>query len=77
MEWDTYWNTLLDKKKLRFKVNEMNQVDMLLGNEIRIEEICHQIFMDYLEWRNDLEKIKQSFLKLLKDLKVFICNATG
>lgn len=69
MEWETYWNMLLDKKKLRLKVNEMNQVDMLLGNEIRVEEICHQIFIDYLEWRNDLEKIKQSFFHIIEGFK--------
>ncbi|MDE7445436.1 MAG: hypothetical protein K2N15_07035 [Lachnospiraceae bacterium] len=69
MEWDTYWNTLLDNKKLRSKVSELNQADALLGNEIGIEEICRQIFEDYVEWRKDLEKIKQGFLEIIEGFK--------
>jgi hypothetical protein len=32
MEWEAFWDTLLDEHKLRRKVEEMDQVDALKGH---------------------------------------------
>lgn len=69
IDWQVYWDNLLETKKVKGKVLEMNQTDDGLGNTMKIEEICHQIFMDYPDWCNNLEEIKHSFLKVIDSIQ--------
>lgn len=67
MDWETYWASLL-KKKLGAKVKEMNQADIARGNTQTIEDICHQIYLDYLDWCNKLQEIKKDLVEELGNL---------
>ena len=55
MEWEAFWDTLLDEHKLRRKVEEMDQVDALKGHTTNTKEICHCIYDDYSMWREECE----------------------
>ena len=68
MSWESYWLTLLTTKKLKEKVEEMNQVDKQLGNLVTIEEICHEIYNDYASWKENLKAIKKDFLNEIDTL---------
>lgn len=68
MEWEDYWSRLLKEKKLLSKVNEMDQADELLENQVKIEEICHQIYDDYKVWREELKETREEFLRLIGGL---------
>lgn len=66
MDWESYWKTFIIEKKCQNKIYEMDAVDEALGNEWRIETICHKIYEDYeLNLHGQLEKVRQDFLKLL------------
>jgi len=67
MSWEVYWSELLRDKKLTEKVDEMNQVDKQLGNSTTIEDICHQIYDDYANWKKNLEDIRSLLLKEIED----------
>lgn len=49
MEWETYWEALIEKKKLRPRIEELDQIDQLRGNNFTTKEICHKIFDNYHE----------------------------
>lgn len=66
MEWEAFWNTLLDKHKLRRKVEEMDQVDRVKGHTTNIKEICHCIYDDYSLWRDEWEKKKDEIWKIIE-----------
>lgn len=66
MDWEIYWKEFIKKKKCQNKIHEMDAVDEAMGNGWRIETICHRIFDDYENgFRDELEKVRQDFLKLL------------
>lgn len=66
MDWENYWNTFITKEKCQNKIFEMDAVDEALGNEWRIETICHRIYEDYEKnFRPHLENVRQDFLKIL------------
>ncbi len=66
MDWDIYWNTLIEEKKLTTKIEELDQVDKIRGNSFTTETICHKIYDNYFEeWKPHLEVVKQDFLKLI------------
>lgn len=69
VEWERFWSDLVEEKKLKGKILEMNQADVALGNTMMIEEICHQIFEDYQEWYQNLEKVKKEFLRIIDELQ--------
>lgn len=69
MEWEQFWNSLLDEHKLRLKVEEMNQVDRIKGNENNIEEICHCIYDDYTTWRDSCEKVKNELWNVIEQFQ--------
>lgn len=69
LDWETYWEGLVEKKKLKGKILEMNQADASLGNTMQIEEICHQIFEDYKEWRQNLKAVKVEFLHIIDKIQ--------
>lgn len=66
MEWETFWNMLLDKHKLRHKVEEMDLVDAAKGHTINTKEICHCIYDDYSLWRNECAKRKDDIWKIIE-----------
>lgn len=65
--WSQYWQEFLEHKKLENFVSEMNEVDELLGNTVRIEDICFKIYEDYQgKWKDHLEQVRADFLKMLE-----------
>ncbi|MCI8927858.1 MAG: hypothetical protein HFI97_09410 [Lachnospiraceae bacterium] len=66
MEWEAFWDTLLDEHKLRRKVEEMDQVDALKGHTTNTKEICHCIYDDYSMWREECEKRKDEIWKIIE-----------
>lgn len=69
MEWEEFWNTLLDERKLRLKVAEMDQVDDAKGHIIKTEEICHHIYDDYSLWKSKCEDIKKDIWDIIEKFK--------
>lgn len=67
MEWEAFWNALLDKHKLRRKVEEMDQVDAVKGHTTNTKEICHCIYDDYSLWRGECEKRKDDLWKIIEE----------
>lgn len=66
MEWETYWEALIEKKKLRPRIEELDQIDQLRGNNFTTKEICHKIFDNYHEeMKPHLEQVRQDFSKLI------------
>lgn len=68
MEWELFWNQLLDEHKLRETVKEMNQVDQARSGTIRIEQICHRIFDEYDCWKETYERIRDDFWKTIEPI---------
>lgn len=67
--WRQYWQEFLDLRKLKNFVSEMNEVDELLGNAVRIEDICRKIYEDYQgNWKDHLERVRADFLRMLEKL---------
>ena len=66
MEWELFWNTLLEEQKLKQKVLEMDQVDEAKGHTSRTKDICHLIYNDYISWRNECEKVKDELWKVIE-----------
>ena len=66
MEWEAFWDTLLDEHKLRRKVEEMDQVDALKGHTTNTKEISHCIYDDYSMWREECEKRKDEIWKIIE-----------
>ncbi len=55
MEWKDFWHSLLDKQKLRQKVAEMDEVDRVKNHSVFTEEICHCIYTDYEQLKQELK----------------------
>lgn len=67
MEWEEYWRCLLEKKKLRMRIDEMNQADEAQNRSFRIEDICHRIYDDYQNrWKQSLEDAKVEFQRIIE-----------
>ncbi|MDE7351834.1 MAG: hypothetical protein K2O06_02100 [Acetatifactor sp.] len=66
MEWDTFWDTLLDEHKLRHKVIELDAVDAAKGHTINTKEICRCIYDDYSSWRNECEKQRAALWEIIQ-----------
>ena len=58
MEWEELWQKL-QKKSVGKKIVEMNSAYEKLGSNISIEEICHGIFDDYEQIRQELDATKR------------------
>ena len=72
MEWETYWEALIEKKKLRPRIEELDQIDQLRGNNFTTKEICHKIFDNYHEeMKPHLEQVRQDFLKLIDQFQEY------
>lgn len=65
MEWDDYWRGLLADNKIKNKVCEIDNVDEEIHGEKKIEKICHCIYNDYDELKEELEKVRQDLLLLI------------
>ena len=65
MEWEVFWNLLLDKQRLRQKVVEMDEVDRAKNHVAFTEEICHCIYNDYAILKQDLEVVKKDIWDIL------------
>ncbi len=68
MEWEEYWEWLLSEKKYTLLVEEMDEADKSTGKETT-EKICHEIYIDYGEWRKHLSKVKDDFLHIIENLQ--------
>lgn len=68
MEWERFWNQLLDEHKLRGMVEDMNQVDLVKTGTTCIEQICHQIFDKYDSWKANCENVRNDFWKLIEPI---------
>ena len=68
MEWEHFWNQLLDEHKLRSKVNDMNQVDLVKNGAPCIEQICHQIYDEYDSLKDHYEQIRDDFWKIIETI---------
>lgn len=68
MEWEHFWNQLLDEHKLRSKVNDMNQVDLVKNGALCIEQICHQIYDEYDSLKDHYEQIRDDFWKIIETI---------
>lgn len=67
MDWERYWENLLEEKRLRARIDEMNQVDEMRGSSFRIKDICHRIYDDYQNrWGQELEETKVKFQKIIE-----------
>ena len=61
MEWESYWDNLIEKKKLRPRLDELDELDKARCNPYTTEQICHKIYDDYYRiWR---PKWKQVILR--------------
>lgn len=70
MDWDIYWEKLVQNKRLAQKIEDLNQVDKLRKNDFTTEKICHTIYDNYFkEWKPHLEEVKSEFLKLIDQFK--------
>ena len=67
MDWKQFWNELLERHKLRDIVQQMNEVDLAMGSGQTIEEICHQIYLDYNRWKTTCEKVKNDFWRVVEE----------
>lgn len=68
--WSQYWQEFLEQRKLENFVREMNEVDELLGNPVRIEDICHKIYEDYQgTWKKHLEQVRVELLRMLEEFQ--------
>lgn len=47
MEWESYWDNLIEKKKLRPRLDELDELDKARCNPYTTEQICHKIYDDY------------------------------
>ena len=70
MDWEEYWKCLLDKKKLKARIEEMNQADEVQNRSLRMADICHMIYDDYQNsWREKLDKTKIEFQHLIEEFQ--------
>ena len=70
MDWEEYWKCLLDKKKLKALIQEMNQADEVQNRSLRMADICHMIYDDYQNsWREKLDKTKIEFQHLIEEFQ--------
>ena len=74
MEWEHFWNQLLDEHKLRSKVNDMNQVDLVKNGAPCIEQICHQIYDEYDSLKDHYEQIRDDFWKIISSNNRYDCK---
>ena len=44
MEWESYWDNLIEKKKLRPRLDELDELDKARCNPYTTEQICHKIY---------------------------------
>ena len=66
MEWNEYWNKLITEKKLRSIIAEIDEVDGDKNSECSIEQICHGIYDEYIEYAKHLEKVRIELLKVIE-----------
>ena len=67
MDWEGYWENLLEKKKLKARVDEMDQADQARNSSFRIEDICRKIYDNYQSrWRRELEEAKVEFQRIIE-----------
>lgn len=66
MEWESYWEQLICEKKLQDKVNNMDVIDRERDGKTRIKDICHDIYNDYDNYCEELEKIRMDLLKMVE-----------
>lgn len=66
MEWEELWDSLLDKQKLRQKIMEMDQVDQAKNHAVFTKEICHSIYTDYSNFKENLERVKEDIWSILE-----------
>lgn len=68
-EWDTWWEKYLTEKKLRKKVEELDQVDQLDGLEPLTKKICYEVYYNYDTIEKEREAIKKELINELGQLE--------
>lgn len=58
-DWDDFWISFLDYKKLNTKISELNTID----DSEKTESICRKIYYQYDEYKEILEKIRRMFVQ--------------
>lgn len=59
---------LITSEKISGKVKDMNEIDMDLKGRHCIENICHDIYNDYIIYQTKLEKIKYELLSQIEKI---------
>lgn len=65
MEWKEYWNNLIIEKKLQNMVHSMDEIDQMEFGQYKIEDICRSIFMEYEDYRRELENVRKNLLEII------------
>ncbi len=66
MGWNEYWSDLLTNKKLKNTIEEINEIDLEKYGELKVENICHNIYDEYGEYKKHLESVRQELLKVIE-----------
>lgn len=70
MEWESYWNNLIEKKKLRPRLDELDELDKARCNPYTTEQICHKIYDDYYRiWRPKWKQVRDHFWELVEQFQ--------
>ena len=70
MEWESYWDNLIEKKKLRPRLDELDELDKARCNPYTTEQICHKIYDDYYRiWRPKWKQVRDHFLELVEQFQ--------
>lgn len=68
-EWQEWWQTFLKDNRLQEKVHELDEVDVLNGNEAQTEKICYEVYHNYDTIKKDLEEVKKELINTLGQLE--------
>ena len=70
MEWESYWDNLIEKKKLRPRLDELDELDKARCNPYTTEQICHKIYDDYYRiWRPKWKQVRDHFWELVEQFQ--------
>ena len=66
MNWEEYWKQFVDSYKLNDKISDMDEIDLDRNGRYIIKDICHTIYDEYPNYREDLEKIRLDLLNIVE-----------
>lgn len=69
MNWDIYWDKLINDNNLNAKISELNDADIENGfDENHTKNICKKIYEDFTSKQKAFSNVKHSFFALIEDL---------